>query len=203
MTSSSRRCSVCRTLKKEEVFLRPTGKDFYKSCDLCRGRSKRWYHSNRDRHAKSASAWRKSHPKEMMAYFQRWKSKPGNAEKHVGWVRTWMRAHPELMAGYYKRWYAKSSLILRKLSLTRQAKYASSTFTFDQWLNILEVFDHCCAYCLRKDQKLTMDHVIPVSKEGEHTEENIVPACKSCNSRKNDRLIFTMLSSRHLREISA
>ena len=114
-----------------------------------------------------------------------------------------MRAHPELMAGYYKRWYAKSSLILRKLSLTRQAKYASSTFTFDQWLNILEVFDHCCAYCLRKDQKLTMDHVIPVSKEGEHTEENIVPACKSCNSRKNDRLIFTMLSSRHLREISA
>lgn len=61
------------------------------------------------------------------------------------------------------------------------------SLTSEQWQAIKIAYRNRCAYCgLRK--KLTMDHVIPISKGGEHTASNIVPACQSCNSSKNARL---------------
>ncbi|MCK4464389.1 MAG: HNH endonuclease [Bacteroidales bacterium] len=34
----------------------------------------------------------------------------------------------------------------------------------------------------------TKDHVIPISKGGDNTKENIVPACQSCNSKKFNKI---------------
>ena len=36
----------------------------------------------------------------------------------------------------------------------------------------------------------TRDHVIPISKGGNNTKENIVPACGSCNSKKKDKILL-------------
>jgi 5-methylcytosine-specific restriction endonuclease McrA len=44
-----------------------------------------------------------------------------------------------------------------------------------------------CAYCGGKAD--TVDHVIPRSRGGEHTWENCVACCSSCNHRKADRLL--------------
>ena len=44
-----------------------------------------------------------------------------------------------------------------------------------------------CAYCAKRAD--TIDHVVPRSRGGTHTWENCVAACKSCNSRKADRLL--------------
>ncbi len=45
---------------------------------------------------------------------------------------------------------------------------------------------HKCQYC-GNHKHLTLDHVIPRSKGGSHTWDNVVIACNSCNSRKGDR----------------
>ena len=53
-----------------------------------------------------------------------------------------------------------------------------------------EVFirDHyTCQYCGRQAGDLTIDHVVPKSKGGEHTWENLVSACKPCNHRKGGK----------------
>ncbi|GIV37796.1 MAG: HNH endonuclease [Cyclobacteriaceae bacterium] len=42
-----------------------------------------------------------------------------------------------------------------------------------------------CQYCGTK-RDLTLDHIIPTSKGGQHTWLNLVTACKSCNARKGD-----------------
>ncbi len=44
-----------------------------------------------------------------------------------------------------------------------------------------------CQYCGSKDD-LTFDHVIPRSKGGRTTWENVVAACAPCNLRKGNRL---------------
>lgn len=44
-----------------------------------------------------------------------------------------------------------------------------------------------CQYCGKRDD-LTFDHVIPRSKGGLTTWENIVAACACCNLRKSDRM---------------
>ena len=54
-------------------------------------------------------------------------------------------------------------------------------------LTRLEVFqrDHyTCQYCGKETRQLTLDHVIPRYRGGQHVWENVVSACVSCNRRK-------------------
>ncbi len=43
-----------------------------------------------------------------------------------------------------------------------------------------------CYYCDGSfaPEELTMDHLVPVSRGGKASRNNVVPACKECNSRK-------------------
>jgi 5-methylcytosine-specific restriction endonuclease McrA len=45
---------------------------------------------------------------------------------------------------------------------------------------------HRCQYCNRAAENI--DHVVPRSRGGTHTWDNVVAACRSCNARKEDRL---------------
>lgn len=45
---------------------------------------------------------------------------------------------------------------------------------------------HKCVYCGNSKQ-LTIDHVIPKSKGGKNTWENLVTCCTKCNLKKSDR----------------
>ena len=62
------------------------------------------------------------------------------------------------------------------------------TLTSDEWKWIKTKYKNKCAYCGEK-KKLTMDHIIPISKGGHHTIGNIVPACQSCNAQKGTKLM--------------
>jgi 5-methylcytosine-specific restriction endonuclease McrA len=44
-----------------------------------------------------------------------------------------------------------------------------------------------CQYCGRAAESI--DHVIPRSRGGEHTWENVVACCRRCNTSKSDRLL--------------
>ena len=65
-----------------------------------------------------------------------------------------------------------------------------STFTAHEWATLKEQAGHRCHYCQQVKQRLTMDHVIPLSKGGHHMASNIVPACRTCNSRKGNRVLY-------------
>jgi 5-methylcytosine-specific restriction endonuclease McrA len=43
---------------------------------------------------------------------------------------------------------------------------------------------HECQYCGARDKPLTIDHVIPESRGGTDDDDNLVTACKPCNSSK-------------------
>lgn len=47
-----------------------------------------------------------------------------------------------------------------------------------------------CYYCERpvSPKKLTMDHIVPMSRGGRSTKGNVVPACKECNTNKKHLL---------------
>ena len=48
--------------------------------------------------------------------------------------------------------------------------------------------EYTCQYC-GAISKLTIDHVIPKSKGGRDSWENLVVACSSCNTKKGDKLL--------------
>lgn len=47
-----------------------------------------------------------------------------------------------------------------------------------------------CRYCGKKFRpvELSMDHIIPLSRGGRSTKENLVPCCKDCNNKKKNLL---------------
>src|SRR5512134_2760554 len=55
--------------------------------------------------------------------------------------------------------------------------------------NILMRDRYTCQYCLKPlpSSELTLDHVIPRSRSGETTWENLVACCHHCNNRKGSR----------------
>lgn len=77
----------------------------------------------------------------------------------------------------------------------RRVVESAGDLTQDEWRSILEEFDHCCAYCQARGMSLEQDHMTPVSRGGRHTAINVVPACGSCNRRKNARTIFEFLGA--------
>ena len=46
---------------------------------------------------------------------------------------------------------------------------------------------HRCQYCDGRAENI--DHVVPRSRGGGHTWDNVVAACRECNTRKEDRLL--------------
>ncbi len=49
--------------------------------------------------------------------------------------------------------------------------------------------DHTCQYCGRRSHDLTIDHVVPRHRGGQHVWENVVAACKPCNHRKGGKTL--------------
>ena len=71
-------------------------------------------------------------------------------------------------------------------------------FTGEQWFTILSNQKNRCAMC-HKHAKLTIDHIIPISRGGNHTMTNIQALCRPCNSKKwknlpDDKMIQQKIS---------
>jgi len=62
------------------------------------------------------------------------------------------------------------------------------SFTDKDWEETKQYFDNQCAYC-GESGELVIEHAIPINKKslGEHKLGNLVPSCKTCNSRKADK----------------
>jgi len=72
---------------------------------------------------------------------------------------------------------------------------AQGSFTVRQWNALKKKCDYTCLCCRRQEPeiKLTADHIIPLSKGGNNTIQNIQPLCGSCNSKKGIKVIdFTV-----------
>lgn len=53
--------------------------------------------------------------------------------------------------------------------------------------NILERDRHTCQYCKNRGDQLTLDHIVPKSRGGGDSWDNLVTACMRCNVRKGNR----------------
>jgi 5-methylcytosine-specific restriction endonuclease McrA len=75
-------------------------------------------------------------------------------------------------------------------SVVRLAHYIKVPYQARIALNRRAVFardGHRCQYCGSAAENI--DHVIPRSRGGPHAWDNVVAACRPCNTRKRDRLV--------------
>lgn len=119
------------------------------------------------------------------------------------------KEHKKIYDDTYRRGHREE----RAASQRRRRAAKANTFCHDltaaQWREIQITYGHRCVYCGRKMQRLTQDHITPLSKDGLHTAMNVVPACRSCNSRKQagpplqpvQPLLLTLASAKPIRKM--
>lgn len=95
-----------------------------------------------------------------------WRGGVTPSESH----RRWKKKNPEKMAHLKARRYARE-------------RGAKGSHTLEEWESLCDKYDNKCAAC-GSGEKLTKDHVIPLSKGGSDYIQNIQPLCRSCNSKK-------------------
>lgn len=135
-------------------------------CKSCAAEyQRRWYVENRD----SQIATRRA-AYDSVKEAERYQQRKGQilAQKKI-----WRATHKEYMT-------------LKSEERRARQKALPASLTQAEWEEIKVSFNNECAYCGRK-LPLERDHIIPLTKGGAFAKENIVPACKSCNSSKGNR----------------
>jgi predicted restriction endonuclease len=134
---------------------------------------RRNYQKNKAKTLARSAQWWKEHPEKKNAKSAKYRAK--NPEKAKAAIAAWAARNPEKIRAYR----------LKRNAYKRGATV--NDLTTAQWKTIKEYYGHRCVYCGKKKQRLTQDHITPLSKGGSHTLHNVVPACGTCNSRKGNR----------------
>ena len=123
--------------------------------------------------------YRQEHTEEINAYIRNYKrTNEAYKEKQQIYDREYRRLHPEQNAQNFNNRRAR---ILQ----------AGGSFTSREWKKLCKHYHHTCLCCGRHEPeiKLTADHVVPLSKGGTNSIDNIQPLCQSCNSSKHRKTI--------------
>ncbi|MCR4338944.1 MAG: HNH endonuclease [Gemmatimonadaceae bacterium] len=113
-----------------------------------------------------------------VSYYARNKKRVLEQRSHrVDELRAWFAAYRKANKGKRNVWHHR-----------RRARQVGATgrHTHEEWLLVLRDLP-MCFWCGRRDAALTKDHLFPLSRGGTDDINNIVPACRRCNSRKREK----------------
>lgn len=103
----------------------------------------------------------------------------------------WRRNNPNEYALLMHKSYCKNVDSHKEHDRIKRAKrFPDATiipFSEAQWQDRIKEFNYSCAYCLKHESEcgpMTMDHMKSLKMGGEHSIENVVPSCSSCNTSK-------------------
>lgn len=119
-------------------------------------------------------AWRRQNPARDRAIAK--KSRERNADAVKARQADWVRRNKDKHHAGTRR---RRALVASAETFIVSAK---------DWHRLVERYRGCCAYCGRSG-RMTMDHVVPLSRGGRHSIGNLLPACRTCNSSKRQRLL--------------
>lgn len=173
----------CKSCQKEAIHY---ARGFCQACYMIRRR----IDGGAELKARHAAAERER--RKRMADEYRQKDRERNIRRRDQrkiYSRAYYQTHKEKIQASYLDYIKRRRDVAYAVKARYKARKAQlpATLTPQDWEYIKDGFAHRCVYCNRQMQRLTQDHIIPVSRGGGYTPDNIVPACASCNSRKHCR----------------
>jgi 5-methylcytosine-specific restriction endonuclease McrA len=97
---------------------------------------------------------------------------------------------------YQRQWYAANRERWNAKTRNREALKKAVSGSPVDFAAVLARDGKVCWLCgLSIATDLTFDHVIPLSRGGAHSSDNLRPAHRSCNSRKHDKIVRLEQSS--------
>lgn len=143
---------------------------------LVKERAKQWAAANPEKRKEIMRKWHLAHPGRAAELLKKWRiTNPERAKKLSRKVSpTWKRNHSDQVNEFNHRYRARK----------RNAEISDCTERIEE-LRTCEL----CFWCGIRMESVTIDHVIPLSRGGKHTPDNLVAACNTCNSSKYNKLV--------------
>lgn len=128
-----------------------------------------WYARNREKEIARSTKWNKENKKCVAANMQKCRKR-----------------RPRHFLLYAREYWSKNYDRARIHDHNKRAKKLGieGRLVLSEWLSIKDMFCGRCFYCGTLPLRLTIDHLVCFTKGGKNFSSNIVPACKSCNSKK-------------------
>jgi 5-methylcytosine-specific restriction endonuclease McrA len=169
----------------------------------------KWRKKNKEEWSKYNSKWKQENKDKVKKHNKKYYQE--NSNKVLELNKQWRKENKEYFLKYMEGYYINNKdgrkECIKKYNKTENGKATKQRATYkrrikikniintlnsQEWLDILEAYNYKCAYCdveFDCENLPTKDHIIPISKGGDNMKENIVPACRSCNSKKNNKIL--------------
>lgn len=141
----------------------------------CAGCQDAWLRENPERRRETTRKYRHTNPNQS----KEWKER--NPERVRDKMREWRARNPHKVDTYQSRYRA------RKFNAPVGDREAYEKYV--AWARTAKGL--CCAYCNEpvEPEKRHIDHVVPLSKGGADSVENLCVACADCNHRKHTKTV--------------
>jgi 5-methylcytosine-specific restriction endonuclease McrA len=196
--NESKVCKKCLQLKPLELYNKDkTRKDGYfpycKSCTSLQAKTR--YADNPEPAKQRASNWRINNPEKKKQNNQNWIE--SNREKHLEYQREWARNYRKDNPNYSRRndpeylqsWRKQNPDKARNQKLRRRAREANARSFLVTPKDISKILSNPCIYCKEYSYQTHIDHIIPISRGGEHRIGNLAAACAKCNTSKHSKFV--------------
>jgi len=177
-------CTKCKREMALDMFSKRNSKNGLSSwCKKCNNENAKKYHEgNKEKIAKLQKKYYEENKDKIGIVTKKYREQ--NKEKISIKRERYKEKHKDVKKKYKIENRDKFSIWSQK----RRAKklLLPHTFTLEQWVQCKNYFSNRCCYC-GQEVELTMEHLVPVAKGGGYSQQNIVPACGSCNSSKGTK----------------
>ena len=169
-----KQCSRCKQVKDIENFYRTQRSDdgWDNYCKECR-RLLRIKHRDPESERAYANRWRSENSERRAEYAVEYRSRPETKERERVYSEEY-RKRPEVLARG------------RVLAHNRRVEYRNSNLPANTWQLLLESYGEKCLNpdCTTPNDPLQMEHIVPLSRGGSHSWDNLQVLCRTCNLRK-------------------
>lgn len=189
---TEKRCPSCGETKPVTAFGKQAGKSYglRVHCRECHSREKAAYTAvNRERVTATNAAYRVARKEELREVSRQWrKDHPVRTAEIARTSKIKHEAERKVSNQTYRKAHAAHYATLG--SKRRALKLGNGgSHTEAEWEALKARYGNRCLFCGRTNRPLTKDHVLPVTKGGTDTIDNIQPLCGPCNSSKSARHI--------------
>lgn len=168
-------CTKCKVWKPSSSFNpRPDNGKLRPWCVEC---NRRYKQAHRDQHRDIYSNTRNAYysaNKQTIRKQQKsaYDADPQKRKRAYERTRQWQKDNP-----------VRHRAARKVIDSNRRVSNGRSNYVYQNWLAMCDWFSGVCLCCGSGDP-LTIDHVIPITHEGQNTIENVQPLCLHCNTSK-------------------
>lgn len=192
-------CKACRKAQAAAYYLA--------NRDAVAERNKHWREDNPDKDRQAARRRHEANPDYNRERQRQWRQE--NPEKYAAIIKRWRDRHREHYREYDREYRGENREKIREQQAKARAENrqrfrayntnrramqlaAGGTYSASDIERLYAEQDGLCRWC---SEPLTdgyeIDHVIPLSRGGSNSPENLAVTCSSCNRRKSSLLPFT------------